>query len=97
MHAAVDDMQAACEHHEVGHRDVGDLVVEHARRVGDDDAAGGGGGEVDAVDADAPLGDDAEVGAPVEHIGGEAVVAGDHPDAAVRGRRRARRLRGVDR
>ncbi len=83
--AAVDDVEAAGEHHEVGHRDVGDLVVEHARRVGDDDAAGCCGGEVDAVDADAPLGDHAQVGAAVEDVGGEAVVAGDHPDAAVEG------------
>ena len=38
------------------------------------------GGEIDAVDADSPLGDDVEIVAAIEHLSGEPVVAGDHSD-----------------
>ena len=77
-HRGVDAVELAGEHDEVGGGDVGDVVAEDSGRVGHPDAQLARGVEVDAVDADAPLGDDAHARRVLEDPRGEGVVAGDH-------------------
>ncbi len=45
-------------HQQEAQRGVGDLLGQHVGRIGDDDAARRAGGEIDAVIADAEIGDD---------------------------------------
>ena len=74
----VHPVQPAGEHQDEAGRDIRHLVAEHARGVGHRDAEPGGGLLVDAVGADAPLGEDLQPRRGLEHRGGEHVVADDH-------------------
>ena len=77
--------QPAHRHDHEPERRVGDLLVEHARRVGDDDSALRRRPRVDMVVTDAEAGDDLEIGQPA-HIGvvDPAVPAGHGERAEAR-------------
>jgi hypothetical protein len=69
----------AGQQHQHGH--VGDIVVEHVRRVGDHDVLRGGMGSIDAVIADAEAGDDLQVRQCVDQGGIGLAHGGDPGDA----------------
>jgi hypothetical protein len=77
-----------------GHRHVGGVLGQHARRIGDGDAALARGVEVDVVDAGAERGDQLQPRPGLrEHPAVDAV--GDRRDQDVRGLHRLDQLAGV--
>ena len=70
-------MELPCEEDEISDHHIGHLISKHARRIRHTNAHLGCRAEVDVVDADPPLGDDAEAIRVCEDRRGQRVVADD--------------------
>jgi hypothetical protein len=89
VHVRVHFFELPCRQQRVAEDRVGDGLAEGVGRVADGDAAPPRFGDVDRINAGAPLRDDAQIRGCVENPPGDAVVAADDP---VRARQQSQKV-----